>query len=68
MKAVITTIKNGTRFFITDDGLATDILERARQFIWSYDAQIVANVANCERAWTGFHWHVTHALSNGVIV
>ena len=68
MTAVITTIKNSTRFYLTEEGLATDIQNRARQFVWSYDAQVIANVANSEYAWEGFRWHVTHLLSNGMLI
>jgi hypothetical protein len=68
MKAVITSRYNGTRFFLTDEGLASDIPERARTFYYSHDAQHVANIENADAwRWCGIRWNVAHMLHNGAL-
>jgi hypothetical protein len=53
---LVVALKNGTRFFLTDGGNATDMLVRARRFRyfdWAHDA---AKRASAEYAWRGFDW------------
>lgn len=68
MRAVVTTVHNGTRFYITDDGFATDIPGRAGNFNYSYDAQNECNRQNLDsRQWLGIKWHVSYMLSDGSV-
>lgn len=68
MRAVVTTTLNGARFFITDDGLATDIPGRAANFDYSYDAQNEANRQNLDSVqWLGIKWHAAYMLNDGTI-
>lgn len=53
---VVTCTKNETRFFLTDDGLASDILSRAAIYRWADKAEQAAIEANAEKAWDGFLW------------
>jgi len=69
MKAIVTTEKNGTRFFLTASGMATDKPEQAYGCIYSCDAQRIADNANSEPQWQrwGFRWEVAYMLHNGEI-
>ena len=53
---VVTAVKNGTRFYLTDDGLASDILSHARQLRWEDSARELARLSNQEYPWHGFTW------------
>ena len=53
---LVTSTRNNTRFFLTDDGVATDILSRARRYRWYDIAEEAATRANDEYAWQGFDW------------
>ena len=53
---VVSTVKNGTRFYLTDDGVASDRLSNARHVRWEEHAWEVARSANQEYAWHGFTW------------
>ncbi len=68
MDAIVTTIKQGTRFYLTPKGYASDIPERAATYNYSYDAQTAADNANREYAWQGFRWFATYRLHGGEIV
>ncbi len=68
MDAIVTARHNGTRFFLTDEGLATDRPERARTFNYSYDAQHTANIENADAwRWFGIVWHAAYMLHSGAI-
>ncbi len=53
---VISARKNGTLFFLTDEGLATDLLSRACRYRWEDRALDAAIDAQREEAWQGFSW------------
>ena len=68
MKAIVTAKHNGTRFFLTDQGLASDIPTRARAFNYSFDAQREANIENADSwRWCGIRWKVAYMLHNSTI-
>jgi len=67
MNAVVTCQINGTRFFLTDDGLATDIPARAATFRDQTDAQTTAIIETTQAAWEGFDWVGAYILANGVV-
>ena len=51
---VVTSVKNGVRLFLTDQGLGTDMLSLAKRYRYDGLAQDAANSANQEYAWRGF--------------
>ena len=55
---VVTSKMRTTRFFLTDEGLPTDIISRARLFSTYDRADIAAESANQEKTWAdgGFDW------------
>jgi hypothetical protein len=53
---VVTSKKQTTRFFLTDEGLATDIPSRAKRFRWLDLAEKAADEANHDPGWRGFKW------------
>lgn len=53
---IVTCVKNRTRFYLTDDGVASDILSRARVFRWNEDAAREARASREEIPWSGFAW------------
>lgn len=60
---VVTTVKSGVRFYLTSEGFASDIPERAEVFsgLGALEASCkVAADANAEKAWrnSGFSWEV----------
>lgn len=65
--AVVTTTKNKTRFYLTNEGMASDIQDRAQRFNYTYDAQASADNARREIAWKGFDWRAAVMLSDGAI-
>lgn len=52
----VSCVKRGTRFYLTDTGVATDILSRANRWRWRDEAGVAADFARQERAWSGFRW------------
>ena len=55
---LVTSRKNGTRFYLTEEGFATDMLSRAVRVHWQDWAEQMATQANAEKAWRGFRWTV----------
>lgn len=55
--------KNGTRFYLTDEGTASDILSRARRYRDIAAAEVSADGARLERAWSGFDWQAISRAS-----
>ena len=55
---VLTARKSGTRFFVSEEGLATDIPGNARRFRYLDHAEGEALEANNDNRWTGFTWSV----------
>lgn len=53
---VVTCEHNGTRFYLTHEGLSTDILSHAMLHRWEDKAQATADAAKVEQAWRGFAW------------
>lgn len=53
---VLSAKKRKTRFFLTSDGLATDILSNAARFRYRDQALMAAAKAHMEPAWEGFFW------------
>lgn len=53
---VSTFYKGWTRFYLTDEGLGTDILSRAQRYRWIDQAEEAAHAAKQEYAWHGFDW------------
>ena len=54
---VVTCRHNGTRFYLTDEDLATDMLSNARVFRWEDEAREVATSARYGYEWRGeFRW------------
>jgi hypothetical protein len=53
---VISSKKNGARFFLTTEDLATDIINRAHVERRLDKAEELAEFANDEYAWKGFSW------------
>ena len=49
-------VKNGTRFYLTEDGYASDIRSRAQVYRWEDQAEAVAAAACSEQGWQGFCW------------
>jgi hypothetical protein len=64
-QCVVTCVQNATRFFLTANGLATDIPIRARLFPDSSSAELAATEANQERAWSryGMRWEAFPAIN-----
>lgn len=53
---VVACQKKSTLFFLTDEGLATDILSRAKRHRWEDKAVEAAESACAEYSWSGFDW------------
>lgn len=60
---VVSCVHNGTRFYLTDDGMASDRLDRAYTARWEDTAYRTAESAKDERhaadgspVWAGFDW------------
>jgi len=51
-----TELTNRTRFYLNNDGTATDILSRAKRFRYYEQAMVAAIDARGEKAWAGFEW------------
>lgn len=71
MEAIITQVKNGTRFYLTAEDYATDTPSRARVFRDLTDATLTANHENLLPEWSyyGFgHWVAGYRMSDGTIV
>lgn len=68
MKAIVTAKRHDTRFFLTSEGLASDIPSRARTFNYSYDAQHAADLENTDSdLWHGLRWEAAYMLHDGSI-
>lgn len=66
MKAYISAVRNGTRFFITSAGLPTDIPERAAVFRDLTDANWRAAQYEAQPGFA-FGWHGIYRLHDGAI-
>ena len=57
---VCTSVLNGVRFYLTEDGLYSDMLKRARIFRWHDEAMYAGIAATSDHARTGgagsCHW------------
>jgi hypothetical protein len=56
---IVSCVHGTTRFFLTPDGLATDIPHRAGYYLTPGLAQAAAQRARGEQAWRGFPWEAT---------
>jgi hypothetical protein len=52
----VSCVRNGTRFYLTDEGLASDLPRRAAVYRWEDQAMRAAADAKAEKAWRGFAW------------
>ena len=50
--------KNGTRFFLSERGTATDIIENARRYRDPTEAYLDSCKQNSDYAWHGFDWRL----------
>ncbi len=66
--AVCTCEKNGTRFFLTADGYASDIPQRAKIFRDGSDAHFTGIRISCLPEWKGFDWHGRYMTNNYKII
>jgi len=65
MKAIITCKVNGTRFYLTEKGYASDNPSRAAEYRDRTDADIKAAIESKDFAWRGqFDWHGAYILAN----
>lgn len=53
---VVACERSGVLFFLTDEGLATDMLARAHLWRWQDHAEDAAKRATAEPGWKGFVW------------
>lgn len=53
---VVSCVHNGTRFYLTIEGTATDIPARANTWRWQDQADTAAHDARGEYAWQGYDW------------
>lgn len=53
---LISCVTNGTRFYLTDEDVGTDLPGRATRHRWLDDAQAHAADQRKQRAWKGFDW------------
>lgn len=53
---VVSCVRNGTRFYLTEQKVASDILSRAARFRYNVIAAKVADLERDEKAWEGFDW------------
>jgi len=68
MTNIVTAKQEQTRFFLTDEGMASDIPSRAKAFNHSHDAQHAANLENLDSLrWYGIKWEAAQMLHNGAI-
>ena len=56
---MVSCIKNGTRFYLTGEGIGTDIRSRGAIYRYLDRAEIIALLARTEEAWRGFDWRAT---------
>lgn len=54
---VVACDKNDVRLYLTEEGLATDILSRAERYRWEDRADQVSEWAREDEGWRGFDWH-----------
>ena len=66
-KPVLSCLLNGTRFFVSESGTATDIPNRAKVYRDLTDAAFVALRENDDPSWGRMKWAPGH-LCNGVFV
>ena len=62
------TIHNGVQFFLTAEGTATDIQDRAARFRSYNEADACAWHARHETAWRGFEWTAVRRIMGGTIL
>lgn len=53
---VVNAYKNQTRFYLTEYGLASDILSHAKRYRWQDEAEAAAQLSRQEYVWQGFDW------------
>jgi len=67
MNAVITCLRKGTRFYLTAEGVASDIPSRAAEYPDMTAAALAAGRARTEPAWAEFPWEPFYRLTDGAI-
>ena len=65
---LVSCVLNGTRFYLTDEGLATDIQKRARRFRCYNDADEHAHAEKRDPGWGRFKWTAVRRIMGGAIL
>ena len=65
---LISCVKNGTRFYLTGEGIGTDIRSRAAVYRYLDKAETIALLARTEEAWRGFDWRATSIPESHILV